>query len=101
MKKEKQERLMTLEEYIKTLHRGIYRGTPTKICKETNRIYQLGYGFRRSHSEIPLPGQILGSFYAFVGGYFFRRFDNGEIIQIYLFTEDYSLRNHKNNWMIE
>jgi len=48
----------------------------------------------------PIPGQIIGSFHAFTGGYFFRNFENGKIVQIQPFKQDESVKNHPNNWMM-
>jgi hypothetical protein len=96
------EKLETLEDYIKRLHRdekaqcGKFR-----ICKTTKKLYQVGYGslkYGKNYKQIP--GQIIGSFYAFVGGYFFRNLENGKILQIQPFKEDNNIKNHQNNWMI-
>ena len=80
---------------------GINSGFPFVICKKTRKLHQVGYGQLKYGDKKLIPGQIIGSFYGFTGGYFFRRLIDGKIIQIQPFIENPNLINHHNSWMLQ
>jgi hypothetical protein len=87
----------TLDEYLQTLNRKPGRNITLpsgrvikiqgfQICKDTQKIYRIGIGYRRSYNDPPINGQVLGSFKVLGGsGYFMRRLDDGKIIQVQCF----------------
>jgi hypothetical protein len=78
---------MKMKNYISYLESFKKRRMGLKtICKNTRRKGEVGEGFRKSLTDKAIPCVVLGSFSCLGGGgYFVRRLDTNNIIQVQSF----------------